>query len=41
LGNNESDFKCLFLNIPYYLMLFDVYGELNLKKQFEDITNKV
>jgi len=41
LGDEELDFKCLFLNTPYYLMLFDVYGELNLKKQFKDITNKV
>lgn len=41
LGSEELDFKCLFLNIPYYLMLFDIYGELNLNKQFEDVTNKV
>ena len=41
LGRNDLDLKCLFLNIPYYLMLFDIYGELNLKKQFEDATNKV
>jgi hypothetical protein len=41
LGSEELDLKCLFLNIPYYLMLFDIYGELNLNKQFEDVTNKV
>lgn len=41
LGINELDYRYLLPNIPYYLMLFDIYGELNLKKQFYDIVNKV
>jgi hypothetical protein len=32
LGSEELDLKCLFLNIPYYLMLFDIYGSLKLSK---------
>jgi ribosomal protein S10 len=29
---NELDFTRLFLNIPYYLLLFDIYGQLSLQK---------
>lgn len=29
---NELDFTRLFRNIPYYLILFDIYGQLSLQK---------